>query len=98
MPVSNYTGTPEINIPLYNVAYKELNINLSLMYHQAIGNKPALFPGYFGNGWLVTTGGVITRLSKGARPKEDGHFLIRHDNNPTRDTNWSAKSVLEQYV
>ena len=97
VPVSSYTGTPEINIPLHNINYRELSINLSLMYHQAIGNKPDLFPGNFGNGWLVTMGGVITRTSKAVRPYEIGG-LIPAEYNPTSATDWSSTGTLNDFL
>ncbi|WP_133054836.1 hypothetical protein [Niastella populi] len=70
IPVSHYTGTPDVSIPLGGISYKDLGLDLTLRYHHAIGAKPDAIPGYFGNGWLLTTGGVITRLSKGVRTAE----------------------------
>lgn len=98
VPVSHFTGTPQINIPLYNIIYRELNVDLSLMYHQAIGNKPDLFPGYYGNGWLLTTGGVITRISKGERPYDDGVTPIHVEDYATLYDNWSDTSHLDSLL
>lgn len=63
-PVSQFTGTPDIKVPLHTVTYKDLSVDLSLQYHQAIGSKPDAFPGSTGNGWLLNHGGVITRISR----------------------------------
>ncbi len=100
VPVSHYTGTPEIKIPLHAISYKDLSIDMSLMYHQAIGNKPDLFPGYFGNGWIVTLGGVITRISKATRPYERGNLAtpIELNYNPTAKVDWSTNATLTKYL
>lgn len=50
VPVSNFTGTAEINIPLYEVKYKELSVPIGINYHAA-GVKPDLLPGPVGLGW-----------------------------------------------
>jgi YD repeat-containing protein len=98
-PVSYFTGTPDINIPLYEAAYKELSIDLSLRYHQAFGNKPDAFPGSTGNGWLLTTGGAITRVSRGATPHNFADGIIIPTNfNPTADPGWSSNATMQNYL
>lgn len=64
IPVGNYTGTAEINIPLYEVKYKELSVPIGISYH-ASGVKPELFPGPVGLGWALMAGGAISRVIKG---------------------------------
>lgn len=64
IPVGNFTGTADINIPLYTIKYKDLSLPLSLNYH-ASGIKPELFPGPVGLGWTFIAGGTISRVIKG---------------------------------
>lgn len=64
IPVSNYTGVPNINIPVYEIKYKELSVPISLSYHIATV-KPELFPGPVGLGWALQAGGVILRVING---------------------------------
>ncbi len=64
IPVGNYTGTANINVPLYTIKYKELSLPISLNYH-ASGIKPELFPGPVGLGWALIAGGSISRVIKG---------------------------------
>src|SRR5690606_31036152 len=66
VPVNNYTGIPDISIPLYNVESlsKDISINLSLNYHPssiAVNEKAA----YSGLGWNLFAGGTIARTVRG---------------------------------
>ncbi len=60
IPVSYFTGVPEISIPLYTLKEKEVTLPLSLNYH-ASGIRPDTHPGWVGNGWSLSNPGVITR-------------------------------------
>lgn len=60
IPVSEYTGTPNISIPLYEFKTKSFTIPVTLSYHPS-GIRPELHPGPTGLGWTLMTGGVITR-------------------------------------
>ncbi len=66
VPVNNYTGIPDISIPLYSVQShsKDIGINLSLKYHPgsiAVEEEA----GYTGLGWSLTGGGTISRTVRG---------------------------------
>lgn len=97
-PVSNFTGTPDITVPLYQVSYKELGINLSLKYHQAIGNKPDLFPGLTGSGWLLNTGGIITRVSRGATSVNFAPGTLIPLSGNTDVPEWSSDVKMQNYI
>lgn len=71
-PVSYYTGTPAINIPLYEVKSRNLSIPVSLSYH-ASGIKVNQRSGDVGLGWALNAGGVITRTIVG---KADEHSSL----------------------
>lgn len=60
MPVSHYTGVPQISIPLFNIKGKDLNLPISINYH-ASGLKANEVVGWVGSGWTLTGTGVIGR-------------------------------------
>ena len=65
VPVSKYTGIPNINIPLYDVYVDgKINIPLSFSYH-ARGVKLAELSSSFGLGWSLNAGGTISRQIRG---------------------------------
>lgn len=63
IPVSLYTGTPNINIPLYTIN-RAVNVPISLSYH-ASGVKVDEISSMVGLGWVLDAGGVITRTVHG---------------------------------
>ncbi len=63
LPVSFYTGTPIINIPLYEMDCFGHKLPLSLNYN-ATGVRPDQRAGWLGVGWSLNAGGVITREVK----------------------------------
>jgi len=64
IPVSYYTGTPEISIPIWTVKGKTLSVPLSLDYH-ASGVKVEEIASWVGMGWSLNGGGVISREKRG---------------------------------
>ncbi|MCG2611791.1 RHS repeat protein [Flavobacterium sp. SM15] len=66
VPVSNYTGVPDISIPLFNspTHSKDLNIDVSLKYHISgiAANERASDVGL---GWSLFAGGTISRTVRG---------------------------------
>lgn len=60
LPVSYFTGVPNISVPLYEVKGNKIDLPISLSYH-AVGLRPDVHPGWVGNGWSLQAGGVITR-------------------------------------
>lgn len=66
VPVNNYTGTPDISIPLYSVPTlsKDINMDLSLKYHpSSIAVKEVA--SYTGLGWNLIGAGTISRTVRG---------------------------------
>ena len=68
-PVSYFTGTPIINVPLYTIALEEKEFNITLDY-LAKGVKPDQHPGWVGQNWSLNVGGQIIRTINGL-PDED---------------------------
>lgn len=64
VPVSMYTGTPQIEVPVWSCQGDVLTLNISLSYH-ASGIKVGEIPGWTGTGWTLNAGGVITRTTRG---------------------------------
>lgn len=64
VPVSLYTGIPEINIPLYGISEGDLSLPVSLSYHSQ-GFKTEEMASYVGLGWSLNAGGAIARAVKG---------------------------------
>ena len=60
IPVSKYTGVPNISIPLYEMNFDGLKIPISLSYH-AGGIRAAQEATWVGLGWSLSASGVITR-------------------------------------
>ncbi len=64
IPVSNYTGIPNINIPLYQAQSRDINVPISVSYH-ASGIKVNEEASWVGLGWALNAGGVISRTVMG---------------------------------
>lgn len=60
IPVSGFTGMPDINIPLYEISSSFVKVPVSLNYHAAgitVGQEAS----NIGLGWALHAGGVISR-------------------------------------
>ncbi len=64
VPVSLYTGIPDISVPLYELKTGNFTLPLSASYHLA-SVKPNAQPGCLGLGWTLQAGGYITRTVHG---------------------------------
>lgn len=63
-PVSHATGVPQINIPLYEIQFKDIKLPISISYH-ASGIKVDDVATPVGLGWVLNSGGLITRRISG---------------------------------
>ncbi len=70
IPVSTYTGLPNIDIPIYNIQEKGYSLPVSLSYH-ASGIKVQQRASWVGLGWSLNAGGVITRVVRGIPDDQD---------------------------
>src|SRR5258706_15772099 len=59
VPVSYYTGIPNISVPLYSIKSRDLELPISLNYH-AGGIRVEELASWVGLGWTLNAGGVIT--------------------------------------
>lgn len=60
VPVSNYTGIPNIQVPLYDIKSGEINLPITLSYY-ASGIKVSQESSSVGLGWSLNAWGAITR-------------------------------------
>lgn len=63
IPVSLYTGIPDISIPIYEIDAGEVKIPITLSYH-ASGIRVAQEASWVGLGWSLNVGGVVSRTIK----------------------------------
>lgn len=74
IPVSKYTGTPNIEVPLYTITTGDLAVPVSLSYH-AGGMKVADIASNVGLGWALNCGGSITRTVRGLPDESVNGYL-----------------------
>lgn len=60
LPVSLYSGTPSVSIPLYNLQVGDLSLPISMDYHSG-GIRVSELAGWTGLGWSLNAGGVVSR-------------------------------------
>ncbi len=74
IPVSNYTGIPNISIPIHTVQGRNLSVPISISYH-AGGIKVEENASRVGLGWSISAGGIITRNKRGYKDEATaGHY------------------------
>lgn len=92
IPVSLYTGNPQISIPIYTIDIHKISIPVSLGYN--INNvKPNTHPGVVGLGWNLLVGGNITRIQRGNSPDE---YILNGFHFPQSRYNLSFVDILNQ--
>jgi len=72
IPVSLYTGMPNVSLPLFEVKYGNFSLPVSLSY-QSQGMKVEEKAGWVGLNWALNAGGVITRSVRG-NADENGYW------------------------
>jgi hypothetical protein len=63
-PVSNYTGVPGIDIPVYSIKLKDISLPISISYN-ASGIRVDEEAGRVGLGWALNAGGLISQTIMG---------------------------------
>ena len=74
VPVTAFTGQPEISLPLFNLEAKDYKQPVTLSYN-ASGFRPDIHPSWVGSNWNLNVGGVITRNVKGLM--DEYNFMLR---------------------
>lgn len=70
-PVSYFTGTPNISIPLYDLRDGAAHLPITLSYHSG-GIKVSELASWVGLGWALNAGGMIMRTVRGAPDEGSG--------------------------
>lgn len=75
VPVDNYTGTPDISLPLHSFALEGgLSLGAGISY-SSTGVRVDDIPGWVGAGWSLSCGGSISRTMLG-KPDELDHGIL----------------------
>jgi hypothetical protein len=90
VPVSFFTGIPEISIPLYTISQKDFSVPITLSYH-AGGVRPDQHPGWVGTNWTLFAGGCISRTVKGRTRDE-----LDYGNAPKAGFYWRYADVKKK--
>ena len=78
IPVSHFTGVPNISIPIHTVTEGPLSLPISMSYHSS-GIKVAETATWVGLGWNLSAGGMITRTVQGLPDDHlDGFYQNNH--------------------
>src|SRR6185503_15830491 len=74
VPVSLYTGVPDISIPIFTAKGHTLELPITLRYH-ASGIRVEEIGGWAGIGWSLDAGGAITRTVRGLADESTNGYL-----------------------
>lgn len=86
IPVSEYTGVPQLEIPLHTIKSGNIELPISLSYH-ASGIKVNQEATWVGLGWDLMAGGCINRLVSG-----------EYDENISSSVSWEdRKGLFDEY-
>lgn len=97
-PVSFYNGVPQIDIPLYSISYKGINVPIGISYN-ASGIKIEEIPSSIGSGWSLNAGGSISRIVRGI-PDELTNGFISGQKNVTKIylEQFSTQAIRKQLI
>lgn len=100
VPVSYYTGTANICIPIYSTTQRGVRLDVQLNYDSS-GHLVNSLPGNVGHGWTLQAGGAITRVMKVNYDEYGGNINPRLSNNnyfnpATRNTIANLDRYLEE--
>lgn len=83
VPISLFTGTPSVSVPLFELKGNKVSLPISLSYN-ASGFKPEEQATWVGSGWSLNAGGVITRAVTGNPDNTNNYFGQNNLNPPDR--------------
>lgn len=91
VPVSLFTGTPNISIPLYELKGNILSLPITLTYN-ASGFKAGDLANWTGSGWSLDAGGVISRSVLGNPDNQSNYF------NSTNPAPPNSSAIVDYYT
>ncbi|MDR6571319.1 hypothetical protein [Chitinophaga ginsengisegetis] len=92
-PVNQFSGLPDISIPLYEIVSGDFKMPVTLSYH-ASGFKVNEKAGWAGLGWSVITGGQVTRRIMGT-PDEFTNGYLSGKLQPAATVNTESTASLQ---
>lgn len=93
VPVSKFTGTPDISVPIHTVSAGSIKVPIALRYHPSLV-KPNSPPGWTGLGWNLQSYGTISRQRNGAYDELDELYLNAFIPSPNTDEGLSGSEQL----
>jgi|GEM_PF-1138611 len=97
IPVSTYTGVPNISIPFFTLKSGGITLPISLSYHSG-GNKVEEMASSVGLGWTLNAGGAITRSIRGMADEEAWGFLDTSHYLPKIESTINGGNALSNYL
>lgn len=76
-PASYFTGQANVSIPLYVASSKNISVPITFKYNSG-GIKADEIRGWYGIGWNLEAGGMITRTVKGNEDEGLRFEMLRH--------------------
>lgn len=77
LPVNKYSGSVNIDIPIYTIEIDGLSIPISLSYHP-VGMRVEELPSWVGQGWALNAGGLITKTVVGLSDQMAGGGYLKN--------------------
>ncbi len=78
IPVSNFTGVPQISVPIHTIELKNISIPINLSYHSS-GIKVDETASNVGLGWVLNAGGLVSVNTRG-NPDFDTYGFVNAGN------------------
>ena len=106
IPISHYTGLPNINIPFYTIQQDGVSIPIGLSYH-ARGMKVNEVASRTGIGWALNYGGSLSRQTRGKVDESSfGFNAIRnmiktathYDANNANTAETTRRALIQRYI
>jgi YD repeat-containing protein len=95
LPVSHFSGVPDISIPIYTLAGNKIRLPVSLSYH-GVGLRPDVHPSWVGNGWALKAGGAITRKMNQMMDEMQYLFdMSNHGQYWMRQSDWASNAKIQ---
>ena len=95
VPVSHYTGLPNISVPIYTIQQKGITIPINLSYH-ARGVRVSETAPRTGMGWSLVYGGSISRQVRGkADESPNNGYLVNKADFMNFPLNKDARNATE---
>jgi hypothetical protein len=91
VPVSYYTGTPSIGVPIHTLSVNGIDLNINLSY-DASGVRLDQHPGWVGQNWSLSAGGVIVKAFKRLRDE------INYDHHASTSKSFSNDYPIDKLV